>query len=126
MKLGKSGKPRKRMARIAAAVGVSATALLGVAAVTATPALAGSNGQQIYFSYDGPPNGYAYLVGENQDGTVVYSPSISLSSSGYGQLNNWWWQGQVYVIMFNSSGSFVRDYGCNVPQSQWWSNWTAC
>ncbi|GHJ07418.1 hypothetical protein TPA0907_17850 [Micromonospora humidisoli] len=110
-----------RIGRIA--VGAAVT----VAAVTAAapPAVAGSNGQQIAFNYSGPAYGFVYLEGYNQSGDWVYSPSIPLDSSGYGQLYGWWWRGFVTVNFYYSNGTWARGSTCNVPIDQW-GDWTYC
>jgi hypothetical protein len=116
---------RPSFRRAAAAIAVFLVALTGVTLSSAAPAQAGSNGQQVYVD-GGPGSGYAYIFGSNQDGTMVSSPSMRLNGSGYGQLNDWWWKGHVVITYFGQDGSFAGQRGCDVPQSQWWSNWTRC
>ncbi|MGX4653885.1 hypothetical protein ACWCHM_09335 [Micromonospora sp. SCSIO 07396] len=102
------------------------TAVTVVAVTAAAPAaVAGSNGQQIAFNYSGPAYGFVYLEGYNQSGDWVYSPSIPLDSSGYGQLYGWWWRGFVTVNFYYSNGTWARGSTCNVPTDQW-GDWTYC
>jgi hypothetical protein len=112
--------------RIVAGVAVSTAVLAGTTLTGAAPAAAASNGQQVYIDSHDPHDGYAYLYGQNQDGKTVSSPSIKLNSSGYGQLDSWWWKGDVIITYFAWDGSYAGQSKCSVPENQWWSNWTAC
>jgi hypothetical protein len=115
---------RRRIARVGAVVMIGAAGVGGSLAAT-TPAFAGSNGQQVYFT-NGPADGFATIVGPNQYGQTTYSPSVYLDGNGDGQLNNWWWEGTVDVYFWNSNGTFASERTCYPPQSQWWSNWFQC
>jgi hypothetical protein len=87
--------------------------------------VAGGNGQQVYID-GGPSRGFATLIGPNQHDSTTVSPTIWLDDNGYGQLNNWWWKGNVEVHIWNSNGTYTGARNCAVPVSQWWSNWTKC
>ena len=113
-----------RMARMAIRLGVVAAIAAGGVA-SANPAVAGSNGQQVYID-GGPSRGFATLIGPNQHDSTTVSPTIWLDENGYGQLNNWWWKGRVEVNIWNSDGTYTGARHCAVPVSQWWSNWTKC
>lgn len=114
-----------RMARMAIRLGVVAAIAAGGGVASAAPAVAGSNGQQVYID-GGPSKGFATLIGPNQHDSTTVSPTIWLDDNGYGQLNNWWWKGNVEVHIWNRDGSYTGARRCAVPASQWWSNWTKC
>lgn len=111
--------------RVAFRVGAVAAIAAAAGLAMTTPAFAGDNGQQVYVN-GGPSSGFATVIGHNQDGSTRASPSIRLDTKGYGQLDNWWWKDTVEVNLWKSDGSYAGVRKCDVPVSQWWSNWTAC
>ncbi|MEU8620202.1 hypothetical protein [Streptomyces sp. NPDC048623] len=101
----------------AAAVSVAGAALALVA--TATPASAGTNGQQIEF-FDRQSSVYSiWINGFNQYGQqvthCVNTPGETTWVSG------WWWKGQNSVVGFNRSdcnGDAIWSTRNDIPVSQ--------
>jgi hypothetical protein len=101
-------------------------AAVGIAAATAGPAAAGTDGQQIaFYGGGGMNNGFARVYGNNQHGNYVTSPPVRLDSNGHGQLDHWWWVGNVLVQYTSWNGNTTGRY-CYVPQDQSDSDWANC
>jgi len=109
---------------------VAMVAGLTLAAISVSPAHAGTNGQQlkVYVS----PSRYKQTVqieGYNQYGYWVKYPLQTCNNiAGVGQqgcdwtlTNGWWWKDTVKVTVRSASGTFSCTK--SVPKVQWTSNW---
>jgi hypothetical protein len=101
--------------------------LLGLTATTTTPALAGSNGQQINFCTGSTnANGRAQAIGFNQRGEYVTSPTVDLGGNGSCRcLSNWWWGGTVTIKWYSWNGYQTHDTSCYVPWNKS-GDWVDC
>jgi hypothetical protein len=99
-----------------------------VAAVCAlaapSTALAGNNGQQITLCPNTTvSNGFAYVLGPNQNGSTSVSPVFGLGEAsgdaryqtGCRTIYGYWWKGTVSVYWYRSDGRLYDKRQCFVP-----------
>jgi hypothetical protein len=98
-------------------------AAIGASLLSASPALAGNNGQQVGLN-NGPARGFAYIHGINQNDQEVTSPTFWFDNNGTGWLYYWWWKGNISITIYNADGTYSGHRECQVPVSQW-ANWTS-
>ncbi|MGW5781184.1 hypothetical protein [Streptomyces sp. NPDC003863] len=106
------------MSKIRSALSVAGA--LAALAFAASPASAGTNGQQILFS-DDRGDTYSVLVsGHNQDGQPASHCFNTPATDNY--LSGWWWKGTVAVTGYARSGCSgeLYDFGFTVP-----TNWSS-
>jgi hypothetical protein len=89
--------------------------VLAVACALVAPsaALAGNNGQQIQLCPNlTVSNGFAYVIGPNQNGVTTVSPVFALGEAsndiryqtGCRTINGYWWKGTVKVYWYRANG----------------------
>ncbi|MEU8620199.1 hypothetical protein [Streptomyces sp. NPDC048623] len=113
--------------RTTAAIGGALATATALTALTAAPAFAGTNGQQIAFN---DRQGTVYSVqisGQNQNGDWTVHCFNTPSTNNY--LSGWWWKGTTHIVA-NTDGNCGADGGVekanfytDVPFSQsgdWW------
>ena len=118
---------RRRLSAIVVAL------LAGLAIGAPSPALAGSNGQQIRLctSYPQLSYGKAIITGYNQSGRWTVSPYVQLGDTSGGtyaapggctEFYGWWWIGDVTIYWYEPDGFapngvvYFRQSTCNVPK----------
>ena len=87
-------------------------------------ALAGNNGQQIKLCPNlTVSNGYAYVLGPNQNGATTVSPVFALGEAsndiryqtGCRMIYGYWWKGTVSVYWYRANGDLYTKASCVVP-----------
>ena len=98
-----------------------------------TPAVAGTNGQHIYYCSDATTPSETYTYGFNQNGQWVPGEYVTVeliddfAFQCVGDNARYWWVGQVTIYWYYDGGG-NNPTSCTVPKSQsgdytycWWS-----
>lgn len=104
---------RRKSMRVATALTGITLAAGGAGAVMATPAYAGTNGQEIRVC--GMRTSYQFMAsGPNQHGeNVVYSHHVTgncITTTG------WYWKGRIYLYAVSTNGILGVSKYCTVPK----------
>ncbi|MER6029828.1 hypothetical protein [Streptomyces sp. NPDC001851] len=89
----------------------------------ATPAQAGTNGQQVAVSTWHSDK--ARVCGYNQNHTYACTPWFSTPGSGWYGVAGYWFKGDVFITGVNAVTGAARHVTCNIPKSQS-GDWTLC
>jgi hypothetical protein len=98
-------------------------------------ALAGNNGQQIQLCPDATvSNGWAYVLGPNQNGSTTVSPVFSLGEAsgdvryrtGCRMIYGYWWNGTVKVYWYRANGDLFTKASCVVPTWNPFTDYKTC
>lgn len=106
---------RRRRMRVAAALTGAACLAGGTGVLTATPAYAGTNGQQVRVG--GARVSYRVSVkGDNQNGRYVQWGFHHVTSQhGFIVTTGWWWKGVVNIHAITNNGLMEVSTYCSVP-----------
>ncbi|WP_326583166.1 hypothetical protein OG889_31870 [Streptomyces sp. NBC_00481] len=115
-----------RIAKVAtaAAAGIG----LAVSLFAASPAYAGSNGQQILFCGFPQSVSSGLVTGTNHRNQSTWAEQFfgaTGPADGCRQLPNNWWKDTV-TIQWRAAGTVVKTTSCWVPTQQSGSDWTRC
>ncbi|WFB10564.1 hypothetical protein LRS74_28670 [Streptomyces sp. LX-29] len=105
---------------------VVAVALAGAGVfVSAGPAAAGTNGQQLSVKTHYADN--VRLCGDNQNGDWACTPAVNTRRDGWTDFRGYWWKGEVYVYSVEHTNRYdeTRTATCWVPESQK-GDWVFC
>jgi hypothetical protein len=98
-------------------------------------ALAGNNGQQIKLCPNlTVSNGYAYVLGPNQNGATTVSPVFALGEAsndiryqtGCRMIYGYWWKGTVSVYWYRANGDLYTKASCVVPTWNPFTDYKTC
>jgi hypothetical protein len=104
---------------------LAVTAVAACALGAPSDALAGNNGQQIKLCPNlTVSNGFAYVLGPNQNGVTTVSPVFALGEAsndiryqtGCRTIYGYWWAGTVSVYWYRSDGRLYTKASCVVPR----------
>jgi hypothetical protein len=100
--------------------GIATLGAVTFGTMSALPAHAGANGQQIEITNSA---NYAHvcIYGYNQNSQWT-SQCIDLGA-GDNWDNNWWWSGPVTLVYYDQSWNYVTFSEIFVPVIQWNSDW---
>ena len=116
---------------------LAVTAVAACALGAPSDALAGNNGQQIQLCPNlTVSNGFAYVIGPNQNGATTVSPLFALGEAsndtryqtGCRTINGYWWKGTVKVYWYRANGDLyvVGGDSCFVPTWNPFTNSKTC